>query len=637
MRKKLLLSLFYLIGFLLGGCTVTPSVGVLELNGNLPIIAESDLRLGVTVNNGTGERDLLAENLLLNGNFDLAPLLEHCSYSERTRQLTTPNGYSLFYPRVSNGYGWSVSEGEIQFQEDEHQNGSVLFSPQLKAPSILHASKSPLPLHRSEELEITAELSGINVEVELSLISDTITKRPVSKIEILRPNTRINRWEKIRKKLIGITEADSSYLQIKVSKIDSLGGSFLKLDNVSIHKSKTDLHKSLQYHLSLLSPHFLRYPEGRIANGYFAGSYPQHSCIRKLPLPIWTINKSEYTGLFTLYDFIRLSKEVGAQPILIENSGITSRSALSRIESSKKASEIVTYLSHLFKQWKDDSLLIQLGYKMEGAEYVNRFKEIETGLKKSGFLSPHLIAAGWLANEQKKEYSDYINDFALPPLKSPDFTQYLSPSSLNLFYQHQPLMLGEVHFASPTMQERFMPRFLLRAAFLIELEKYAYLFQGTSISPLISEDPHKEPILLFRNNEFFPTTLYYYLRFFKLYTGEVLRSIPATGGNSRAKGLYVSLTSDKKGTEFFLKVANTTRHPLTYTLQLEGENLKQRFLHIVHFSPKASVTTSQADKLNEYIIFTSTQKLGKRASKITHTFNPYEVLLMHFSPKKRAI
>lgn len=84
----------------------TPPVGVILIDTDLPALYEGKQAIGITLDMGNEGKDMLSDNLLLNGTFDLAPRLPHAHHNPTQQTVTTPNQYTTYYPLPQNLHGW---------------------------------------------------------------------------------------------------------------------------------------------------------------------------------------------------------------------------------------------------------------------------------------------------------------------------------------------------------------------------------------------------------------------------------------------------------------------------------------------------------------------------------------------------
>lgn len=636
-------ALAVLLMGLVGCVRSNPAVGVLEINRDLPIVSSGVLRLGVTLNPGTTTgRDLLGGNLLVNGSFDLAPRLAVSLHVEADSTVTTPNGYRQFYPLPEMAYGWKFSDPRktavLRETGQEERDGSFfLHTTDLEGDTVrVLYSLRPIAQKRGARYLFRAKLRGKKGRMTVEFVRDSIGGKRLSNRVSFSPGAD---WRDVTGGLSVEEASERAFLQFTFESrtgeaSDSLsskagvrnrtGSAFVDIDDVRLSAPGRSGLDSL---ILGLSPYYLRYPDGLTSGGFYPGTYPLHDTPENERKSIWTGTGYEYTGDFGLSDFLKLARVCGAQPVLLENAGITNAGAGRRYEDVALVPDRVKYLEQVLKRAGTDSLLLQIGYDMPSRDYPKRFRDMASQFEKDT-VKPFLLSGGLIVPPDGSEYSDYVADYALPPLSSPSFIDYLPPRMRTSFSQPQPIMLGEVHFAKSGATRRFLPAFLLRAAFLIEAEKHADALKGLSLYPFLSEDKREMPLVLVRGGDYLPTALYLFCRAFKENRGAKVRSLDHTA--LLKDGIYSSLTSDDEEANFYLKAANTTRHPLTYDLKVLATN-RDPFgeIEITRFSPAGISTDSIPDPYIDYTM--SRERITLSFNQKTQiTIGAYEAVLLHF-------
>lgn len=606
-----------------------PPIGEIVIDTDLPPISDVPLAVGLTLDVGSDGKDLLSPNLLMNGAFELAPLLSDCHYASETRTLTTPNGYATFYPIPEQLYGWSGRSGEVSLSSGRtfYKESSHYLTLRPKdtdsIPCRIFATGYPLEVRKGEEYRLSCFISSDLAELRLSIVRDTLTQQPLSAPQTLRGDVYWSRKE-IR---FSITEdADSAYLMLESKPLPREEGAFpylqprgyVSVDELWLTSSsessgpRSALPPQLLSLLKRLDPDFVRFPGGRTANGYYSGSYPMPHYGRPDTLALWTINGAEYTGHFGLPQLIEVSEALSARPMLIANCGITDPTARPSYEDPAKIEDRAKYLARIAVS---TNLLLQIGYDMSSEEYKRRFH-----LYAAKIGQDNLVAASSLV-DSTAHFSDYVYDLALTEISKPHLLGLLPPPNRSLQTQRQKLMIGEATFADPRQLEHFLPPLAQRAAFLVEAESYTPLLEGVGISPLLSTSADKSPLILVRGAHYHPTRLYDFVKSFVEARGEYVHQIEGD------KDICLSLTSDADRKRYYLKVVNLTRHPLSYTVSIKGQEQSFNHVTMTRYAPTVSSTTSDLSDYDEYSV--SQESLSLQLHKgFTLTLQPYEVVIV---------
>lgn len=609
------------------------------ISGDLPPVEHVLLPIGVTLNNtGATGRDLLSDNLVLNGTFDLAKIPEWCAYDAEGKTVTTPNGYTCYFPAPFTLHGWKRMSTSVQYiAPDGDESGHVALypTPSDSLPCALRQDGSTFSVKAGDTYSVSLDLSGKGAGLEVLLMSDST--KAVSSVYSAQPQES---WRHVEGTISVTSPADSVYLVIRavpMALADSVQVgkrgrtlSAVMVDNIRLSRGGAVVDK-LRTILGNLSPEFVRFPSGRTANGFYPGTFPvwwRDSVERLTPesWPIWTLEQGEMTGEFCLDDFMNLTQKLRAIPILIDNSGFTDQNAMQRIEDIALLPKRIERIFGVADSHGHDSLILQLGYGISNPEYEKRFSMIAKEAKDKN-LKASLTAAGSLLWNERK-FSNNIVDYQIPAVSTPNIRHYIPSIYHQPEQAPEPIMLGEVHFEAPSDQSAFIPLFVLKAATLIDAEKNSNIIRGISLSPFLSEDENQVPMVLVNGADYARTSFFYFVRAFTMLRGEVLRQIPEE--NITGSGLVCSLTSDKKGENFYLKAANTTRHPLTFNLKIRGKNTNFSHMNIVRFFPKSSTTTKEKGDFSKYSISEERSNITL-GTKSEITFNPFEVVIIHLS------
>lgn len=630
--------LFLFLLLLLGGCeSHRPPVGEIVVDTDLPTISDQKLPVGITLDVGSQGKDLLTANLIPNADFELAAPLKDCTYDASAARLTTPNGFTTFYPTPEMLYGWGGASGEVLLSQGQtfyHDTSHYLTLRPKDTDSIpcrIFSVGAPLKVRKGERYTFSTFLSSDLAELRVALVRDTLTATPISNTITLQGDVY---WNHHELSLTTTTDADSAYLMLDASPSAHPGEAspyprprgYVSLDDIRLCSAgETDegeepLPHRLTSLLKRLSPDFVRFPGGRTANGYYPGSYPTPHFGRRDTVALWTLGGGEYTGDFGLSQLLKTSDLLGARPILIANAGITDPTARPRYEEAKLIDQRTEYLTRLTM---NPSLLVQAGYDQSTEEYRTRFGNFAQALGPD-----QLLSAGPLI-DSLTHFSDYVYDLALTDIKDPHLLPLLPPTNQSLRKRRQRLMIGEATFAAPEALTTFLPPLVQRAAFLIEAERYTPLLEGVGIAPLMSSDPLDFPMILVRGTHYHPTILYDLVKHFREMQGSRVHEV------EEEKDICLSLSSDSDGQHYYLKAVNLTRHPLTYRITITGREQQVRSLQAVRFRPTASTTTADLTDFYHYAMEEEQIKLPMRKI-FTLTLDPYEILFLDMSDSPRS-
>lgn len=633
---------------LLSGCKQSVStVGTIEIDADKPVLHEGKLPVGITLGGlSKSGKDLLSPNILINSGFELAPRLENCRYDFSRQLLTTPNGYTTFYPVPELLFGWKSRGGFVSLQKSGEQSSANQYHLSLQPARdslqrVEVINTAAFSLSRDSQYTFRARLKSSSDSLSISVCLADTAWMPVSTPQ------RINAgqvWTPVSVTLTSEKDVSQAHLMIKV---EGRGTSFI--DDIRLVPQGTEESHGLSGELLRLirefDPGFMRFPDGRTANGFFVDTYPEWTRWMETESrrPIWTLNQQEYTGEFGLKDFLSLSKELRKPPILISNIGITDRGASPRAENIKLLDERVAshialaqYLLNIYDISKDSvhlSPAIQPGYDMTSYDYFRRFKVMSEKFRDNE-IAIDLISSGDITSFQK--FSNYIFDVPCTPISSPELSAIVPDIHDDEAMLRQPIMLGECHF-SESDSSLFVPKLILRAAFLINAENQVSHLRGLTVTPFLAEvnDGAKYPLIHVDGGRYTPTALYHLMKAFIAMRGTTLRSLNEHTPKDQSpwSPLYASLTSSADNKVFYLKAVNTTRHPLPYKVLFKGKDFSPNKVRSLHFIPKGKTTTTELKDFDHYSTVSDERKLDTSDKEWQYTFKPYEIVFFEFTSR----
>lgn len=626
---------------LMGACqSREPYVGVIVLDTDLPILHDGVLPIGVTLDPGSGGRDLLSNNMLINGDFELATKLEGLAYDYATQEVITPNGTRLHYPLPEQHIGWVFIGGSVSLAggEDNHYVSISVSS----ADSLVALAQSieGFSLDASTEYTFSCQVQGYGsgtlyaslVNDSLQLLSNRVAIAPSADWQTFNGAITTNRASNHVRLLL---QLELNNHESAVAQYDSLHywtsskRALVLIDDLRMSPSKrvmkSGISADLYTLLDSISLAFLRYPSGATANGLYPGTYPSHIDSVRHP-SLWTLRKNELTGAFKYRDLLNLARELKTSPIIVSNFGFTDPSTIQRVEDIKLLPDRINYINYLIEQAGATKITVQPGYNLTSAEYDRRFTELLRSLEQE-HPELQIVSAGDPSAYQR--YSDYSYDLALPEVRY-DNLEEINSLLLGTDQLLYPKMVSEVYFNNNYTEGYFLPPLALRAAFLILAERHTKTIKALGICPLLSTDLERDfPIIQVVGGDYRPTQLYDFLKDFIAYRGSSLRrwEDPVT----LSSDIVLSLTSDTATGDYYLKAVNMTRHPLNYQIKLKGHESDFSQVKIISYTSKQPSTSSNLEGFTHYERSVKDEKVGIQSS-LTYLFAPYEVVLFRFQP-----
>lgn len=639
LTKKLIHSISLLLLLIVGCQSRQPYVGVIVVDTDLPTLYNGKLPIGVTLDPGHNGRDLLSDNMLINGGFELARRPEGTGYNFATKEVVTPNGNHLFYPLPEQCHGWQILGGDIHVIGGDQSHHLLI---QANSSDSLVAIKQPLEgvdLRQGERYHLSlvakaygsATIHATLVGDSLNLLSQPLSLSPNGQDSLLYGSIVATKDSPNTSLLLQIKVAESTPYQIQSDSVTywtTRGKATITIDNIKLsttppNGSINNLQRELYPLLDSLAPSFVRFPSGATANGLYPGTYPVHLDSSAV-MPLWTLRQNEYTGDFTYHSLLLLAKRLHSTPILVTNFGFTDPSTIQRVEDIKLLPQRIEEIQRLIEVDPDKEVAIQPGYNLSSAEYERRFAQLVNKLD-TIYPNLQLISAG--NRMPYLRYSDYPYDLSLPPITYDRLEEIDSLLSTHdqLFY---PQLVSEATFDSDYDNGYFLPPLALRAAFMILAEQRTPYIKVLGITPLISTNLAQDfPIILAKNGGFTPTLLYYYLRDFKEQRGEDLCRMAQP--NNLKSDIITSLTSDRDKEVYYLKAVNVTRHPLHYQIKLKGQKSDFSSVQITSYTSTAPTTSQSPKGFSIYQRHTSKERLPLQ-KQMNYLFAPYEVVIFKF-------
>lgn len=645
-KNKRYIYFILLLTVLLSGCEQSIStVGTIEIDADKPILHEGKLPVGITLGGiSKSGKDLLSPNILINSGFELASKPENCRYDFSKQLLTTPNGYTTFYPVPEILFGWKSRGGFVSLQKSSEQSSTNRYYLSLQPTRdslqrVEIVNTMTFSVSTNSQYSFRGKIKSSSDSLSISVCLADTTWTPISTPQYLGVTEG---WASVSATLTSEKEVSQARLMMRIE-----GRGNASIDNISLMPQGSEVSYGLNGELLGLlrefEPGFMRFPDGRMANGFFIDTYPEWATLIGTDhrRPIWTINQQEYTGEFGLNEFLSLSKELKKPPILISNIGITDRGASSRAENIKLLEERVTshidlakHMLSIYNISKDSIHLtpaIQLGYDMTTQDYFRRFKIMSERFRESG-VQIDLISSGDITTFQK--FSNHIFDVPGTSISCPELSEIVPDIYDDEAMLRQPIMLGECHF-SHSDSSLFVPKLILRATFLINAENQGSHLRGLTVTPLLAEsnDEKHYPLIHVDGGRYTPTALYHLMKAFVAMRGTTLRSLNdhTPKDRSRWSPLYASLTSSPDNKVFYLKAVNTTRHPLPYKLVFKGKNFSPNKVRSIHFISKGKTTTTNLKDFDSYSAVSDERKLDTSDQEWQYTFKPYEIVFFEFT------
>lgn len=430
----------YLFIMLLSGCQPEmPVTSLITVDAEgLTFPVNKDL-YGLTIeeiNHGV-EGGLYAE-LIWNRSFEdgVPPL--NCPFDPVRRVMTTPNGWSIPFIRPDSIPGWrSFSSSSFLYPDtkelvNDKNRRSLLVSSVASSGTgrggVIAEGYNGIPLREGEQYDLSFFIKGASMlpKTVSFVLSDSSGTTALSDVFRIDP---VPGWRKFRHTFTATKSTDKALLTITTDT-----SAVFWLDVVSLFPRKTwkerpnGLRPELMQMIEGLRPRFIRFPGGSFAEGYTAGTYPVWKetvgdiAARKHFWNVYAYGTSNGMGY---YEYLQMCEDLGAEPVYVVNSGVTSQSRRPRYEDItamdklvQDALDAIAYANEpadsVFGAMRAshghpepfDLKYIEIGSENYGSEYVKRFALFKDAINKK-YPSVVVISSSAIPGKMRNEWADF--------------------------------------------------------------------------------------------------------------------------------------------------------------------------------------------------------------------------------------
>ncbi len=433
--------LAFWIGLLLviAGCQPEmPVTSIITIDGDARRVAVNQELYGLTIEeiNHAIEGGIYAE-LIQNRSFEDGVPPPNCPFDPVRRVLRTPNGWTIPFLRADSVPGWHRFSTTSYLYPDakelinEKNRRSLLVSVFASAKTgkggVVAEGYGGIPLKKGAKYDLSFYIkssSAFPKTVSFAL-ADSSGETLLSEVFQVTPSYD---WKKYGHTFTATDSAANAVLTITT---DSTA--FFWLDVVSLFPQQTwkgrtnGMHPELMNLIEALRPRFIRFPGGSFVEGYTAGTYPiWHETIgdiasRKHFWNVWAYGSTNGAGF---HEFLQMCEDLGAEPVYVVNSGITSQSRRPRYEDITKMDKLVQdALGALaYANEPADSLIgalraqqghpepfhlkfIEIGSENYGNEYAKRFELFKNAIREA-YPDVTVISSSRLRDMPRRDWAD---------------------------------------------------------------------------------------------------------------------------------------------------------------------------------------------------------------------------------------
>ena len=385
------------------------------------------------VNHGI-DGGLYAE-LIQNRSFEdgVPPL--NCPYDAASRRLRTPNGWYIPFIPADSIPGWrALTNTWIWMDTKEVPNDrnrrSLLVNSSAATDSLLTGVVAEgyggIPLRKGARYRLSffAKGTGLARMVRVGL-RDSAATRPASDRFEFTPTAE---WRRYAHTFTATEDMERASLLFSAD-----SSCMYWLDVVSLFPEETwkgrpnGVRSDLAAMLDSLHPSFIRFPGGSFVEGYTAGTYPVWRetvgdiATRRSFWNVWAYGTTNGMGY---HEYLQLCEDLGAEPIYVINSGVTSQSRRPRYEDITQMDKLVTDALEAIAYANEpaDSTLgkmraahghpkpfnlkyIEIGSENYGHEYNRRFALFKKAINEA-FPEVTVISSATVSRQLRNDWID---------------------------------------------------------------------------------------------------------------------------------------------------------------------------------------------------------------------------------------
>lgn len=424
--------------FLAGCRPEIPVLSSITIDAEAPAMPVNPDLYGLTVEeiNRAIDGGLYAE-LIRNRSFEEGVPPLNCPYDRVRNVLVTPNGWSVPFVRPDSVPGWRrLSAGSYLVPDGKElindKNKRSLFisayvTPELGRAGAVAEGYRGISIRKGEKYRLSLFAKGASMLPKTMRIGleDSLTRRKVSDVFELAPAYQ---WGRYRHTFTATEDLDNAVLTLWAD-----SSAMFWVDVVSLFPEKTwkgrarGLRADLAEMIADLHPRFIRFPGGSFVEGYTAGTYPVWRetigdiAERKHFWNVWAYGS---TGGMGYHEFLQFCEDVGAQPVYVVNSGLTSQSRRPRYEDITAMDKLVQEAldAIAYARAPADSALgafraaaghpepfdlkyIQIGSENYGQEYAKRFELFRQAIK-AAYPDMTVISSSAVSKRSRGDWAD---------------------------------------------------------------------------------------------------------------------------------------------------------------------------------------------------------------------------------------
>lgn len=535
-----------------------PVTSTITIDGEARRVAVNRELYGLTIEeiNHAIDGGIYAE-LIRNRSFEEGVPPLNCPVDVAKGTLRTPNGWVIPFVRSGTVPGWHPYSATSYLYPDSKElindknRRSLLVSVSASAETgkggVVAEGYGGIPLRKGEQYDLSFYIKGASAVPKTIrfALADSFGTTLLSDVFQVVPSYE---WKKYGYTFTATESSDKAVLTVT-----SDSSSIFWLDVVSLFPRVTwkgranGLRPELMERIAALNPQFIRFPGGSFVEGYTAGTYPiWHETVgniasRKHFWNVWAYGSTNGVGF---HEFLQLCEDLGAEPVYVVNSGITSQQRRPRYEDITKMDKLIQDAlgAIAYANESADSLIgalrarqghpepfglkyIEIGSENYGQEYAKRFVLFKKAIQEV-YPNITVIGSSRLPGMNRWEWSDahfHTNETYL--IANHDRYVSTNPSRRML-----PAFIGEFGLTNGK-DAGTLRAAISEACFLTGVENAQETVQRLAYAPVAGNTHYpivRHPLILFDGKQVVLSPSYYLLQMYANHRGDELLATDVT-------------------------------------------------------------------------------------------------------------
>lgn len=500
----------------------------------------------------------LYAELIQNRSFEdgVPPL--NCPYDAARNVLITPNGWTIPFMRGDSVPGWRRIVPNTQIYPDmkelvnDKNRRSLLVAVSASGESgrggVIAEGYRGIPIRKGERYDLSFFAKGANMVPRTIRVAleDSMANTVLSDVFQVAP---LYEWKRYRHTFTATEDAPNAVLTITADT-----SAVFWLDVVSLFPEdtwkgrKNGLRPDLAALVDSLAPRFIRFPGGSFVEGYTAGTYPiwretlGDISERKHFWNVWAYGTTNGMGY---HEYLQMCEDMGAEPIYVINSGITSQSRRPRYEDitamDKLTGDALDAIA--YANAPADSLpgalrarnghpepfnlkYVEIGSENYGGEYFRRFELFRKAIKEA-YPEITVISSSPLTKRGRSEWVDshyYAGEHF--------FLSNSGRFNSDRYSRRSPaVFIGEFGTTERPLAGTLRAA-VAEACFLVGAEENPDMVRRLAYAPVLGNagfENQRHPLISFNTHQAVVSPSYHLLKMFTRHRGdEVLKTIVDT-------------------------------------------------------------------------------------------------------------